>query len=161
MFVCPMVARRIRAAGAGLWYLPPYSPDLNPIEKIWAKVKAYLRKAAARTTEALWEAIGQALQSNDLAGAQQAFAALQSAAEALGGKSSDNASGGKASGGGAGGGSGASGGSSSSSSKTIVSETQTTSSSGTITTVTTYSDGSKETTTSYGPTPASSQSVVA
>jgi transposase len=39
------VARAIRKAGAGLWYLPPYSPDLNPIEKVWAKVKAHLRKA--------------------------------------------------------------------------------------------------------------------
>jgi transposase len=38
------VARRIRKAGAGVWYLPPYSPDYNPIEKVWAKVKAYLRK---------------------------------------------------------------------------------------------------------------------
>jgi transposase len=55
------VARAIGAAGAGVWYLPPYSPDLNPIEKIWAKVKAWLRKAKARTTEALWEALGQAL----------------------------------------------------------------------------------------------------
>jgi transposase len=57
----PAVARAIRKAGAGVWYLPPYSPDLNPIEKVWAKVKALLRKAKARTTEALWEAIGQAL----------------------------------------------------------------------------------------------------
>ena len=55
------VARALRKAGAGVWYLPPYSPDFNPIEKIWAKVKAQLRKAEARTTEALWEAIGQAL----------------------------------------------------------------------------------------------------
>jgi transposase len=55
------VARAIRKAGAGVWYLPPYSPDLNPIEQVWAKVKGLLRKAEARTTEALWEAIGQAL----------------------------------------------------------------------------------------------------
>ncbi len=55
------VARAIRKAGAGVWYLPPYSPDLNPIEKVWAKVKGWLRKAGARTTEALWQAIGQAL----------------------------------------------------------------------------------------------------
>jgi transposase len=46
-----------------VWYLPPYSPDFNPIEKVWAKVKAQLRRAEARTTEALWEAIGQALQA--------------------------------------------------------------------------------------------------
>ena len=57
----PAVARLLRKAGAGVWYLPPYSPDLNPIEKIWAKVKAWLRKVAARTTEALWAAIGEAL----------------------------------------------------------------------------------------------------
>src|SRR5262249_60361834 len=55
------VARAIRKAGAGVWYLPPYSPDFNPIEQIWAKVKAYLRKAARRTTETLWDAIGEAL----------------------------------------------------------------------------------------------------
>jgi transposase len=59
----PWVARRIRKAGAGVWYLPPYSPDFNPIEKIWAKVKARLRQAAARTTEALWDAIAEALRA--------------------------------------------------------------------------------------------------
>lgn len=57
----PAVARLLRQAGAGVWYLPPYSPDLNPIEQIWAKVKALLRKAAARTTATLWTAIGAAL----------------------------------------------------------------------------------------------------
>ena len=57
------VARAVRKAGAGLWYLPPYSPDFNPIEKIWAKVKALLRKAAARTTAALWDAIARALEA--------------------------------------------------------------------------------------------------
>jgi transposase len=55
------VGRRIRKVGAGVWYLPPYSPDYNPIEKIWAKVKGWLRKAKARTTAALWEALGPAL----------------------------------------------------------------------------------------------------
>jgi transposase len=55
------VARRLRQAGAGVWYLPPYSPEYNPIEKIWAKVKAYLRQAKARATDALWQAIGDAL----------------------------------------------------------------------------------------------------
>jgi transposase len=55
------VARAIRKGKAGVWYLPPYSPDLNPIERIWAKVKAYLRKAEARTTETLWAAISAAL----------------------------------------------------------------------------------------------------
>jgi transposase len=51
----------IRAVGASVLYLPPYSPDLNPIEQLFAKLKARLRSAAARTKDALWEAIGQAL----------------------------------------------------------------------------------------------------
>jgi len=51
----------IEAAGAILLYLPPYSPDLNPIEMAFAKLKALLRKAAARTRDSLWDAIGQAL----------------------------------------------------------------------------------------------------
>jgi transposase len=55
------VAQAIRAAGASLLYLPPYSPDLNPIERAFAKLKALLRRAAARTREALWTAIGRAL----------------------------------------------------------------------------------------------------
>ncbi len=55
------VARILRQAGAGVWYLPPYSPDFNPIEKIWAKVKARLRKAEARTPETLLDAIAEAL----------------------------------------------------------------------------------------------------
>lgn len=55
------VARAIRKVGAGCWYLPQYSPDFNPIEKIWAKIKALVRKAKARTTEALWDAIAEAL----------------------------------------------------------------------------------------------------
>jgi len=55
------VRERIEAAGAALLHLPPYSPDLNPIEKMWSKVKQSLRNAAARTKEALEEAIAQAL----------------------------------------------------------------------------------------------------
>jgi transposase len=51
----------IEAAGAHLMYLPPYSPDLNPIEMAFAKLKAALRKAAARSVEALWTAIADAL----------------------------------------------------------------------------------------------------
>ena len=51
----------IAAAGANLLYLPPYSPDLNPIEQFFAKLKALLRKAAARTKEALWTTAGQLL----------------------------------------------------------------------------------------------------
>ena len=52
------VREAIRAAGASVLYLPPYSPDLNPIEQLFAKLKALLRKAAARTHEALWTTIG-------------------------------------------------------------------------------------------------------
>jgi transposase len=55
------VREAIRAAGASLLYLPPYSPDLNPIEQVFAKLKALLRKAAARTKEALWTSIGELL----------------------------------------------------------------------------------------------------
>jgi transposase len=50
----------IEARGASLRYLPPYSPDLNPIEQAFAKLKAHLRKTAARTRDALWDAIGRA-----------------------------------------------------------------------------------------------------
>jgi transposase len=53
----------IEAKGAALINLPPYSPDLNPIENAFAKLKALLRKAAARTIEELWEMIGKALQA--------------------------------------------------------------------------------------------------
>ena len=55
------VRERIEAAGAQLLYLPPYSPDLNPIEKAWAKLKQLLRAAKARTKEALDQAITQLL----------------------------------------------------------------------------------------------------
>jgi transposase len=51
----------IEARGARLRYLPPYSPDLNPIEQVFAKLKTLLRTAASRTVDALWHAIGQAL----------------------------------------------------------------------------------------------------
>lgn len=51
----------IQAAQAELRFLPPYSPDLNPIEKMWSKVKAFLRGAKARTQEELYETIGAAL----------------------------------------------------------------------------------------------------
>lgn len=57
------VAEAIDAAGAALLYLPPYSPDFNPIENLWSKVKAYLRSAAARTLESLGDAIDRALES--------------------------------------------------------------------------------------------------
>jgi len=55
------VRERIEAEGARLLYLPPYSPDLNPIEKAWAKLKQLLRAAKARTKEALDQAIAQNL----------------------------------------------------------------------------------------------------
>lgn len=55
------VREAIQARGARLLYLPPYSPDLNPIEQVFAKLKSLLRTAATRTVEALWHAIGQAL----------------------------------------------------------------------------------------------------
>lgn len=55
------VRRIIEAAGATLVYLPPYSPDLNPIEMAFAKLKAYLRKAAERSMPALWDRIGSIL----------------------------------------------------------------------------------------------------
>jgi transposase len=48
----------VEAAGARLLYLPPYSPDFNPIENAFAKLKALLRKAAERTVEGLWTRIG-------------------------------------------------------------------------------------------------------
>ena len=55
----PRVRELIEAAGARLLYLPPYSPDLNPIEKAFSKLKALLRKAAERTVTGLWDAIGR------------------------------------------------------------------------------------------------------
>lgn len=55
------VRAHIKAAGANLLYLPPYSPDLNPIEMAFAKLKALLRGAAKRSVEALWTRIGQLL----------------------------------------------------------------------------------------------------
>ena len=48
----------IRAAGARLWYLPPYSPDLNPIEQAFAKIKHWMRTAQKRTLEDVWRHIG-------------------------------------------------------------------------------------------------------
>jgi transposase len=55
----PRVRELIEAVGARLLYLPPYSPDFNPIENAFAKLKALLRKAAERTVEGLWTAIGR------------------------------------------------------------------------------------------------------
>ncbi len=57
----PNVRASIEAAGGRLLYLPPYSPDFNPIEKAFSKLKALLRKASERTVEGLWNAIGRLL----------------------------------------------------------------------------------------------------
>src|SRR4051812_42799053 len=57
------VRKAIRAAGAKLLFLPPYSPDLNPIEQVFAKLKTLLRKAAERSVEATWRRIGTLLEA--------------------------------------------------------------------------------------------------
>lgn len=57
----PAVRAAIRARGARLLFLPPYSPDLNPIEQVFAKLKHLLRKAAERSVEATWRRIGTLL----------------------------------------------------------------------------------------------------
>jgi len=56
-----LVRRAIRAVGARLFFLPPYSPDLNPIEQVFAKLKTLLRTAAERTITTTWRRIGQLL----------------------------------------------------------------------------------------------------
>jgi transposase len=57
------VRELIEQRGCKLWLLPSYSPDMNPIEEAFSKVKAFLRKAKARTLEALFEATAQALEA--------------------------------------------------------------------------------------------------
>lgn len=57
----PQVQQIIDAAGAQLRYLPPYSPEFNPIELMWSKVKTHLRRAQARTQDELYDAIADAL----------------------------------------------------------------------------------------------------
>jgi len=57
------VDEAIDAAGASVWWLPPYSPDLNPIEKLWSKIKSRLRRAAAATLDALCVAAGEAFRA--------------------------------------------------------------------------------------------------
>ena len=57
------IRNAIRAAGARLFFLPPYSPDLNPIEQVFAKLKTLLRKAEERTVDGVWRRIGNLLQS--------------------------------------------------------------------------------------------------
>jgi transposase len=57
----PAVRQAIRATGARLFFLPPYSPDLNPIEQVFSKLKTLLKKAAERTVEDTWRRIGALL----------------------------------------------------------------------------------------------------
>lgn len=63
----PRVDDMIQAAGARLLFLPPYSPDFNPIEQVFAKLKALLRKAAERSVKGLWTTIGKLLDAFTLA----------------------------------------------------------------------------------------------
>ena len=71
----PRVRDMIERAGAELRYLPPYSPDFNPIENAFAKLKALLRKAAERTIDGLWSAIGRIIDLFDLAECENYFTA--------------------------------------------------------------------------------------
>lgn len=67
----PRVKTAIESVNAHVWYLPPYSPDYNPIEMMWSKIKNFLRKVAARTIDLLFDAVGQALETitaNDIIG---------------------------------------------------------------------------------------------
>jgi transposase len=57
------IEESIKAVNAEVRYLPPYSPDLNPIEKMWSKIKAILRKLKARTEDGLFKALAEALNS--------------------------------------------------------------------------------------------------
>ena len=68
------VQEAIAATGARLLYLPPYSPDLNPIEQCWSKIKTFLRAAKARTREALDAAVARALATITEADARARFA---------------------------------------------------------------------------------------
>ncbi len=67
--------RLMESSGAEVWFLPPYSPDLNPIEKMWSKVKEFLRKAKARTQKTLLNAIAAALKTITAQDAKGWFAA--------------------------------------------------------------------------------------
>lgn len=69
------VRAAIEAAGASLRYLPPYSPEFNPIENAFSKLKAMLRKAAARTVEELWSTIGRIVDAFTSAECDNYFAA--------------------------------------------------------------------------------------
>jgi transposase len=68
------VRQTIRAAGARLWYLPPYSPDLNPIEQAFAKIKHWMRAAQKRTVDETWRHIGNLVEAITPAECQNYFA---------------------------------------------------------------------------------------
>lgn len=69
------VRAAIEAAGAKLYFLPPYSPDFNPIEMAFSKLKSFLKKAAARTKDELWAAIGRGIDLLTTTDCQNYFAA--------------------------------------------------------------------------------------
>ena len=69
------VRHAIEAAGAELRFLPPYSPDFNPIEMAFSKLKAFLKKIAARTVDELWDAIAKAIDTFTPSECQNYFAA--------------------------------------------------------------------------------------
>ena len=69
------IREAIKAAGAELRFLPPCSPDFNPIENAFSKLKALLRKAAARATDELWRAIGEAINALTQSECQNYFVA--------------------------------------------------------------------------------------
>jgi len=69
----PEIEAMIREVGAELWYLPPYSPDLNPIEKMWSKLKEYLRAVKPRCAEELYQAVRQGLKQITASDAQGWF----------------------------------------------------------------------------------------
>ena len=70
------VRELIEAAGARLLYLPPFSPDFNPIEMAFSKLKAFLRKAAARTKDDLWNAVANAIETFTPSECENYFAAV-------------------------------------------------------------------------------------
>ena len=67
------VVEAIESTGAEVWFLPRYSPDFNPVEKLWSKLKASLRAAAERTKDGLIKAIGEALNRVSSTDAQNWF----------------------------------------------------------------------------------------
>ena len=69
----PAVRHALEAVGAHLWFLPKYSPDFNPIELCFAKLKAILRAARCRTVETIWQTIGQCIPRFSAAECQQYF----------------------------------------------------------------------------------------